>query len=339
MKENIKNRTLEELKKDLHKTGEPLFRATQIFQWIYQKGVSDFDVMNNLPKYFKAKLKERYLISNPELFKQFNSTDGTEKFLFKLKDGNFIETVIIGAKERQTLCLSTQVGCKFGCAFCASGLGGFTRNLDASEMLGQVLFPRHEKGIDISNYVFMGMGEPLDNAKNLLKTILIMNEPRGLGIAARRITVSTCGIIPAIALLKDLKPQINLSISLHAANNKLRNELVPINRRYPLEKLIKACKEYVDGKGRLIMLEYVLIKDKNDSIKDADELAGIAKILRAKINLIPYSIVEGLRFKTPDKSRVDLFREALRKKRVNATVRQSKGKDIKAACGQLAGRR
>ena len=284
-------------------------------------------------------IRDRYYIGTTELFEDFKSKDGTKKLIFKLKDRNFIESVLLQEKNRITLCLSTQVGCKFGCAFCASGLGGFIRNLDASEMLDQVLFLRHKEGVHITNYVFMGMGEPLDNAENLFKAILIMNGPGGLGVAARRITVSTCGIIPGIDLLKNLEPQVNLSISLHAANNRLRNQLLPVNRRYPLEKLIEACKEYINEKGRLITLEYVLIKDKNDSAKDADELSNIAKILRAKVNLIPYSVVDKLAFDTPGKTEISVFTKRLRENKVNVTVRHSKGQDIKAACGQLAGRK
>ncbi|MFC1621648.1 23S rRNA (adenine(2503)-C(2))-methyltransferase RlmN, partial [Candidatus Omnitrophota bacterium] len=231
--------------------------------------------------------------------------------------------------SRKTICLSTQVGCKFGCAFCASGLKGFKRDLSSSEIIDQILLA----GSEITNFVFMGMGEPLDNFENVKKAIETMNSSLGMAIGARRITVSTCGIIPGIKRFEEINPQINLSISLHAANNKLRNSLMPINKRYPLEELIEACNNF---SGRTITLEYILIKDKNDLQKDADELSLIARKLKAKVNLIPYSPVPEKRFKAPSGKDIELFQKRLVKNSVNVTVRESKGRDIFAACGQLA---
>ncbi|MBU1007319.1 MAG: 23S rRNA (adenine(2503)-C(2))-methyltransferase RlmN [Candidatus Omnitrophica bacterium] len=335
-KKDIKDFTIEELRKELNKIREASYRAGQIFDWIYKKGACDFSGMSNMPAPLRDKLGRIYDFGNIKLKDRLESCDGTEKFLFELSDGCFIETVFISSGDRNTVCLSTQVGCKYACVFCASGTKGFIRNLTVSEILGQVLFLQHNLGLNMTNFVFMGMGEPFDNYANLSKAILIMNSTEALGIGARRITVSTCGVIPGIEKLKRLGIQVNLSISLHAADNKLRNALVPINKIYPLEKLIAACKDYMGEAGRMITLEYILIKGKNDSSKDAAELSRIALDLKAKVNLIPYSPVPGKKFKEPSRKDMQEFKEALVKHRVNAIVRESKGKDIQAACGQLA---
>jgi len=337
-KKDIKNLTLEELKKEIVEMEESPYRARQIFFWLYQKGVYDFNQMGNIPRTLRDKLDENYYISTLELSEHLQSTDRTEKFLFKLSDGNFIETVLIYAKDRKTICLSTQVGCKFACSFCASGFNGFVRNLTPAEITNQILFLQHNLKHKITNYVLMGMGEPLDNYENVARAIMIMNEPEGIGIGARRITISTCGIIPGMNKLKNLGLQVNLSISLHATNNKLRDALMPINKRYPLEKLIKACEDFIDATGRMVTLEYILIKGKNDSLEDADELAKIAKKLRAKVNLVPCSAISNPNFQSTQRRNINIFMNRLIKKGVNATLRESKGKDIQAACGQLAGR-
>jgi 23S rRNA (adenine2503-C2)-methyltransferase len=338
-KKDIKDLTLEELKKEIMGIGEPAFRATQIFFWLYQKGVSDFGEMANIPKELRDKLDQNYYISTLQISEHLKSTDRTEKFLFKLQDGNFIESVLIYAKNRETICLSTQVGCKFACSFCASGFNGFVRNLTPSEIINQIVFLRHNLKHKITNCVFMGMGEPLDNYVHTSKAIMIMNDPRGMGIGARRITISTCGIIPGIKKLKNLGLQVNLSLSLHATNNKLRDALMPVNKRYPLEKLVNACEEFIEATGRMITLEYILIRDMNDSLKDADELAKIAKKLNAKVNLVPCSTISNPDFKSTRKRNINIFMNRLIKRGVNATLRESKGKDIQAACGQLAGRK
>ena len=337
-KRDIKNLTLEELKKEIVEMQEPSYRARQIFFWLYQRGVPNFDEMSNIPRPLRDKLDQNYNISTLKLSEHLKSTDRAEKFLFQLSDGNFIESVLIYAKNRKTICLSTQVGCKFACSFCASGLRGFIKNLTPAEITNQILFLQHNLKHKITNYVLMGMGEPLDNYENTSKAIMIMNDPEGMGIGARRITISTCGIIPGIRKLEDLELQVNLSVSLHATNNDLRDELIPINRRYPLEKLIKACEDFVDATGRMITLEYVLIKGKNDSLKDADELAKIAKKLKAKVNLVPYSTIPNLNFQSTGRRNTNIFMNRLINRGVNATLRESKGKDIQAACGQLAGR-
>jgi len=334
---DIKDFTIEELKKELVKVQESSYRAGQIFDWIYKKMATDFEKMNNLPKSLRDKLARLYSLTSLKLKKHLKSSDRTEKFLFELSDRKFIESVLIYSGNRKTLCLSTQVGCKYACAFCASGIKGFIRNLTISEILEQILFAHQTGAGEITNFVFMGMGEPFDNYKNVSKAILIMNSAEGLGIGARRITVSTCGIVPGIEKFKDLGIQANLSISLHAANDRLRNSLVPVNKKYPLAELIRACRDFIEEKGRMITLEYVLIKGKNDSIKDADELLNIARSLNAKVNLILYSPVPGKNFQAPSKKQVDIFAARLIRRKVGVTVRGSKGKDIQAACGQLVG--
>ncbi|MBA7531919.1 putative dual-specificity RNA methyltransferase RlmN [subsurface metagenome] len=337
-KNDIRNLTLEELKKTVVEMHEARYRANQIFSWFYRRGVHDFHEMDNIPVTLRDKLGENYYISALELSQHLKSTDGTEKFLFKLADGNFIESVLIYAKNRKTICLSTQVGCKFACSFCTSGFIGFIRNLTPAEITNQILFLQHNLKHKITNYVLMGMGEPLDNYENVCKAIMIMNDPEGMAIGARRITISTCGIIPGMKKLQDLSLQVNLSVSLHATNNNLRDALMPINKRYPLEKLIKACQDLIDATGRMITIEYILIKDKNDSLEDADKLAAIAKKLKAKVNLVPYSTIPTLNFQSTGRKETNIFMNRLVNKRVNATLRESKGKDIQAACGQLAGR-
>ncbi|MDP2911062.1 MAG: 23S rRNA (adenine(2503)-C(2))-methyltransferase RlmN [Candidatus Omnitrophota bacterium] len=336
-KKDIKNFTLEELKGELKNISEPPYRAEQIFSWIYKKGIEDFNAMNNLSKPFRDKLSQSYHAGSIKLLKHLKSIDQTEKFLFQLNDGNLIESVLIYAWLRKTLCISTQAGCKFACLFCASGMNGFKRNLSVSEILSQILFIEHNLKHKITNFVFMGMGEPLDNYDNVSKAIKIMNSPKGMAIAARRITVSTSGIIPGIEKFKELGLQVNLSISLHAANNELRDKLMPVNIKYPLEKLLKACEDYMENGGRMLTLEYVLIKGTNDSQKDIDGLVKIAKRLKAKVNLIPYSALPNLNFQAPLKKDMEIFEDNLLKKGINVTVRDSKGKDIMAACGQLTG--
>lgn len=337
-KKDIKELTFEELKAELAEMGEASYRAGQIFAWLYHRGAVSFSGFTNLPKKFRDELAAAYVISDLELYSVFRSQDRTRKFLFKLGDGNFIETVLIPAGARTTVCLSTQVGCKFSCPFCASGLKGFVRNLTSAEMVNQVLFLKHHEGEPVTNIVFMGMGEPLDNFENLAKAIRIMNSAEGLGIAARRMTVSTCGIVPGIRRFKSLGLQVNLSISLHAVTDEKRTALVPVNKKYPLETLIEACQDYMKGGGRKLTLEYVLIRGFNDSLADADGLARIARRLKAKVNLILYSRVQGLPYEVPAEDKIRLFVQRLEERNVPVTLRHSKGTDIQAACGQLAGR-
>ncbi|MFH1594497.1 MAG: 23S rRNA (adenine(2503)-C(2))-methyltransferase RlmN [Candidatus Omnitrophota bacterium] len=337
-KRDIKNITLNDLIKTMTLMGEKPYRAKQVFYWLYKEGIHEFSEMKNIPKALKERLDKDHYISTIDVCEHLKSKDGSEKILFKLHDGNFVETVLICAKYRETLCISTQVGCKFSCAFCASGRNAFKRNLAAAEIINQILHFSHHLKRELTNYVFMGMGEPLDNYENVSKAIAIMNDQNGMDIGARRITVSTCGIIPGIERLKELKLQINLSVSLHAVNNRLRDVLVPVNKRYPLERLIKACEDFKTKAGRMITLEYVLIKDINDSPEDAIGLSEITKQLKAKVNLIPYSEIPDLNYQTPLPEEMKKFMDRLIRRRVNVTLRESKGRDIQAACGQLAGR-
>lgn len=337
-KKDIRDLSLDELKSELEALGERPFRAVQIFAWLYHKGAANFAEFTSLSKSLREKLAGRFTIGALEIADRRASSDGTTKFLFRLGDGAFVETVLIPAGKRLTVCLSTQVGCKFACAFCASGLHGFGRNLAPSEITGQVLHLQKTLGLELTNFVFMGMGEPLDNWTNVEKALRIMNAPEGLGIAARRMTISTAGYVPAFKKLESLDLQINLSLSLHAVTDRLRDKLMPINRRFPLEEVVRAAEEYIRSGGRMITLEYIVIRGLNDSLADADGLAGVARRLRAKVNLIAYSPVEGLAFETPTEADVARFKRWLEERKVNVTLRLSKGTDIAAACGQLAGR-
>ena len=318
--------------------GEPAHRARQIFLWLNRRNAGSFSVMTDLPKGLIAKLRRKFIIGTLECAERLISKDGTEKFLWRLEDGEHVETVFIKEKRRRTLCLSTQVGCRFKCPFCASGMKGFIRDLRVSEIVNQLLLVQKLCACRMTNIVFMGMGEPLDNYDNLEKAIRVINHPDGPGIGARKITVSTCGIVPGILKLKKIGLQVGLSVSLHAVNDRVRDGLVPVNRRYPLKKLISACKEYYGETGRVVTLEYTLIKGRNDSPADAEKLAGIAKRLKAKVNLIEYSPVPGQKRLMPGIKRLALFKESLRLKGVTVTVRKSRGGDILGACGQLAGR-
>ncbi len=337
--ENIKNLTLEELGDALRNMGEQKYRGKQIFEWIYKKGPEDFSNMTNLPKPLIEGLSGRFHLNSFQGVEKYQSVDGTIKLVFKLNDGQYIESVIISSGKRYTICISTQVGCRFGCSFCASGIGGFKRDLTPAEMLDQIVYAKFRLNQNLTNYVFMGMGEPLDNYKNLIKTINIMNDKDGLEIGARRITVSTCGIIPAIKKLQAIDMQINLSISLHATTDKLRDKLMPINKVYPLNPLIETVNAYAKSSNRKTTVEYILIKDVNDSLAEANALVGIARKLWAKINIIPYSPVMGLNFSAPLPKRVEKFVSRLTASGANVTIRMSKGRDIQAACGQLAGKK
>jgi len=338
IKTDIRDLTLDELRAELVAMGERPFRAVQVFDWLYKKRAVQFNDITTLPKALREQLAARFAFVPLELADKRAADDGTTKYLFRLPDGEHIESVLIPSGPRLTVCLSTQVGCKFACAFCASGRHGFKRHLAPSEIIGQVLFLERELGRNLSNYVFMGMGEPLDNWASVEKAIRIMNAPEGLAVAARRITVSTAGFVDAFARLEALDLQINLSISLHAVTDRLRDRLMPINRRFPLEDLVAAAEKYIRSGGRMITLEYIVIRGLNDSLDDADGLAGIARRLRAKVNLIAYSPVDGAAFETPSEADLARFKRWLEERKVNTLVRLSKGADIAAACGQLSGR-
>ncbi len=339
MKKNILDFTIKELESIISEKGRPKYRAKQVFNWLYVKGAGDFRQMRNLPNPFLDKLEEDFFINSFFKSKKYISRDKTIKILFALLDGECVETVVIRSSRRNTICISTQAGCSFACAFCASGKQGLRRNLSTAEIISQILHVKFNLQIPLTNYVFMGMGEPLDNFDSLSKAISIMNDKYALNIGARRITISTCGIIPAIKKLNSVNTQLNLSISLHAATDSLRSRLMPVNKKYPLKALVKTIRGHNELSGRIITLEYVLIKGVNDTPQDAQALAETAKDLKAKINIIPFSPVRGVAFSPPLKKGVDNFMDMLTKANANATLRMSKGADINAACGQLAGKR
>jgi len=332
-KKNIRNLTYKDMQSYCAAKGYPMHRAAQLYAWVYRKNMSAFSGMTDLPKEIIETVSKECALKKLLCEEKKVSRDGTRKFLWKLEDGEYIESVLLKEKNRRTLCLSTQAGCRFRCPFCASGKKGFKRNLDVSEIVGQVLEAQEITKEKVTNIVFMGMGEPLDNYENLEKAIRIINDKNGLGIGARKITVSTCGIVPGIIKLKDLGIQVELSVSLHASNNAMRNELVPANKKYPLEELLAVCRKHYNATGRVITLEYAMIKGKNDSAEDADALVRVAGRLKAKVNLIscnPYT------FEPSSPEKVRKFRDRLRSQGCNVTIRKSCGKDILAACGQLA---
>jgi 23S rRNA (adenine2503-C2)-methyltransferase len=335
---DISGLTLEELRAYFENIGEPGFRAEQAYLWLFKRGELDFERWTDFPRALRDRLSELFGPRRLDLYGRLKSKDGTEKLVFKLHDGVIIETVLIPTGERATVCLSSQAGCKFRCVFCASGLDGFKRDLTAGEIVGQVLAVRGATGLIPTNIVVMGMGEPLDNFYNLEKALRILNDRRGLGLAARRMTISTAGHIPGIERFAKLGLQVNLSLSLHAVTEKLRSDLMPINRKYPLKDLLAACERFVQGGGRKMTCEYILIRGVNDSAADAEGLAEISKKLWAKVNLIPYSPVLGLSYQTPTRGEVEAFKRRLETRRIPVTLRRSQGADILAACGQLAGR-
>ena len=337
--QDIRGLALIQLKETLQDWDEPGFHAQQIFSWIYKKSVADFDAMSDLPEGLRRRLKENFCICESKLVKTLKSKDGTEKFLFELRDGDLIEAVNIPAEKRITGCISTQVGCKFSCFFCASGLLGYKRNLTCAEMVDEVLQLKN-RSLDnrLTHIVFMGTGEPLDNYDFVLKAIRIINSPEGLNIGARRITISTCGIIPGIKKLAAEGLQIELSISLHASDDKTRSSLMPTNKKYPLKELIEASADYIRRTGRQITFEYILIKEMNSDLQSAKNLVKILRGLNCKVNIIPANPIKECRIEPPGKLDILLFRDTLLKSGVRATLRKPRGGDIEAACGQLRSR-
>lgn len=336
MRRNIKGLELGELEDILEGRGEDRFHARQIFSWIYQKGIDDFSRMSDLSGALRDFLKDNFSLSSLKPVENRESRDGTEKFLLELADGNFIEAVLIPAEARLTGCVSTQAGCKFACRFCASGLAGFKRNLTCAEIIEEVLhleYRSRHKGL--THLVFMGTGEPLDNYDSVLKAIRIINCKFGLNIGARRITISTCGIIPGIKRLAGEGLQIELSVSLHAADDATRSRLMPVNKVYPLRSLIAACREYAGKTNRQVTFEYILIKGVNSDLESAKNLGRIMRGFDCKVNLIPANIVKECRLEPPGKPEILMFRDLLLKSGVNVTLRKPRGDDIGAACGQL----
>lgn len=355
-KVNIKSLLREEVVDIVKRANEPEYRANQILEWLYAKRCSSWMEMTNLPLKLRERFSNEYDLSLPELVNVQTASDSTRKFLWKLRDNSFIESVLIPANpalygepsDRLTLCISTQVGCAYKCRFCASGLLGLKRNLSVDEIVDQVIAVEkwgqqnllsqnqiQKKEKIISNIVFMGMGEPLANYDNLLRAIKILNAPWGCNIGARKITISTCGLVPQIRRLAAEKMQLRLSVSLHGATNEVRSLLMPVNKKYPLEELIDACRFYNESKKGMITFEYILIEGVNDSEEQAEKLASLIKPLRAKVNVIPYNRVDGLQYFPPAEDVQIKFLKTLKRRGIVATLRKEKGGDIDAACGQL----
>ncbi len=323
--------------------GQPAFRAKQLVEWVYTKRAASFDEMTNLPKPLREALATRFVTRSLQIATVTGSKDTTRKFLLKLHDGRFVETVLIpanpalygGKSDRRTLCVSSQVGCAYDCKFCASGLAGFTRNLTAAEIVEQIVQVEAHAGERVDNLVFMGMGEPLANFSNVTKAVEILNAEWGIGIGARHMTISTSGLAPQIEKLADFPLQIRLAISLHGATDPVRDQIMPVNRKYPLAELFAALEQWNSKRKQFLTFEFILIEDINDSLEQAKALAARARRVNAKVNLIPYNTVDGLPWKRPSEARQDAFLKVLTDAGVTATLRREKGHDIAAACGQL----
>ena len=330
---DIKSMSEGELVKALEAMGQPAYRARQIFIWLH-RGARQFEEMNNLPKALRARLAEQFFITVPRVArKQVSKLDGTIKYLWELSDGNCIETVLMSYHHGNTVCISSQVGCRMGCKFCASTIAGKVRDLRPSEMLDQVLFTQLDAGTEISNIVLMGIGEPMDNRDNVLRFLELVNHPDGLNIGMRHISLSTCGVVPGIDALAELGLQLTLSVSLHAPDSETRSRIMPVNKAYDVEELYEACHRYFHKTGRRISFEYAMIDGVNDSDEQADLLARKLRGMPAHVNLIPLNDVVESEFK-PSR-RVARFQKRLEAHGVTATVRRSLGGDIDASCGQL----
>nr|WP_320048229.1 23S rRNA (adenine(2503)-C(2))-methyltransferase RlmN [uncultured Desulfuromonas sp.] len=335
-KKDLKNFSPDELLSFLSGMGKERFRCEQLLRWMYKRGVTDLDQMTDLSKALREELKEKTYISDwkPEVVE--TSSDGTRKYLFRLEDGQSIETVRIPMdNDRSTLCISSQVGCAMDCSFCVTGSFGFIRNLTAAEIVNQVCAVGKEG--PINNIVFMGMGEPLHNLDNVLRALKILYAPAGFDYSSRKVTLSTCGLVPQIRELGE-RIMVNLAVSLNATTNEVRDRLMPINRRYPIEELMDACRRFPMASHRRITFEYILIRDLNDSLADAKRLVKLMHGLRGKINLIPFNEHEGSLYKCPDEATIEAFQTYLLNRDIVAIRRASKGQDISAACGQLKGK-
>ena len=332
---NLKSLTLPELAAVLKEQNQPAFRAKQVYTWLH-KGVRSYEEMTNLPKSLRDILAEQYPINPPQVVrKQESARDGTIKYLWQLSDGNCVETVLMRYNYGNTVCISTEVGCPMGCAFCASTLGGLVRRLEPFEMLDQVLFTQVDSGLPISRIVLMGIGEPLDNFDNVLRFLELVNSEEGMNISMRHISLSTCGLVPKIDALAQQKLQISLAISLHGPNNEIRGKIMPVNRAYPIEELIDACRRYYAATSRRIHFEYAMIDGVNDRPCDAKEILRRMKGLPAHFNLIPLNHVEESPLKPSSKGAVAAFQKMLEDGGITATVRRTLGGDIDASCGQL----
>ena len=335
MSEHLRSMTEPELRQVLTKLNQPAFRAKQLFSWLH-KGVRSYEEMTNLPKALRDALQQEYPLLPPEVVrKQESKLDGTIKYLWKLHDGNCVETVLMRYHYGNTVCISTEVGCRMGCAFCASTLGGLVRRLEPREMLEQVLFTQVDSGLPISHIVLMGIGEPLDNFDNVLRFLELVNDENGMNISMRSISLSTCGLVPKILELAEKKLQLTLSVSLHAPTDEIRNTIMPVNKAYPVEQLMEACRAYYKMTNRRISFEYAMINGVNDTPEAAKTLLKLLKGLPAHMNLIPLNHVEESPLKPSTRKAVRQFQEILEAGGVPATVRRTLGGDIDASCGQL----
>ena len=331
---NLYGQTLENLEKYFESIGEKKFKATQVFEWIYQKREEKIENFSNIKKEIRTQLEQDFKMDIPKIIKREIDID-VEKFLFNLSDDEKIEAVLMRHNYGLSVCVSSQVGCNMGCKFCESGRLKKVRNLETYEMVGQILAIEKEIKERISSVVIMGIGEPLDNYENVIDFIKIINHPKGIAIGSRHITLSTCGIIPKIKLLSEFPLQINLAISLHAPNDELRSKIMPINKAYPLKEVIEAVKEYIKKTNRRVTIEYILLKNVNDSIAHAHELATLLRGMNVYVNLIPYNETNHIEFKKSEKKSIDAFYQTLQKEKINVTVRREFGSKISAACGQL----
>lgn len=332
---NLLGMEIKEIADQLVALDEPRYRADQILDWIYKRSVYSFEPMSNLPKGLREALAQRFCVHLPRIIKAQSATDNTGKFLFEMADGQRVEAVVIEEGKRLTACLSSQVGCAVGCSFCATGLSGLLRNLSADEIVGQLLVLQEQRGTEITNVVMMGMGEPLANYAHVMKALRIMNHPQALRMGARRFTISTAGVLPGIRRLMHENLQVNLAVSLHAPDNKLRSRLVPLNRSYPIASLIDTCREYAKHTGRRVTFEYVLLQDVNDSASQARALGELLAGLLCHVNLIPVNPVPETGYRQPSPRVTEEFARIVASHGVRVSVRKEKGAGIDAACGQL----
>ena len=331
---NIYNLTREEMEEYFINIGSKRFHADQLFSWLYEKRVNSWDEITNIKKELITEIKDKFLIKKLNIVNIEKDTD-VNKYLFELEDGEHIEAVLMRHDYGNSICVSSQVGCNMGCEFCESGRRKKVRNLETYEMVLQIIMIEEELKERISHVVVMGIGEPFDNYDNLIKFIKIINEPKGLSIGARHITVSTCGVVPKIKEFSKLPLQINLAISLHAPNNEIRNKIMPINKVYPLDILIKELKKYIEKTNRRLTFEYILLEGINDSLENAEELSNLIRGMNAYVNLIPYNSTENLQFKRTNTIQIMRFYDILKKNKINVTIRKEFGSKISAACGQL----
>ena len=332
---NIKDYDLNELKQEFIQKGEKPFRAEQVFKWLYENKVNSFDEMTNLSLELREKLKQDYEMHNFNILRKHESSDGTIKYLFDVLDGNAIETVLMSYHHGYSICVSTQIGCKMGCKFCASTGIKFVRNLTSGEIVEQILAVERDNNIRISNVVFMGIGEPLDNYDNVVNAIRIINNQKGINIGARHISISTSGLVPKIYQLAEENIQCTLSISLHATTDEKRSSMMPVNNRYNIAELLQACRDYIEKTNRRISFEYALAKDNNDNLEDAKRLIKLLKGMICHVNLIPINKIENGEYVKSSNENIMKFRDYLNDHGIVATIRRELGSDIDAACGQL----